>query len=541
MKAPYSVVVLAIPLVLGCTAPGPDRASPNLQAQAGRGATVEKSVTIAQLNAVKTYTSWDFSNTTGGGAALVEVHTEGLVSGDGDGNPTPRLALWIPSLEDQTISIQPDGRMRTTWALRPAVTWQDGAPLTAADVAFTWRVARDPDIPVAGAPAALIQQIDSVAVEDPLTVTIIWKTTFYQAVELGVRNLWLLPSHLLATAFEGDKQAFLALPYFTSEYVHLGPFRLVDFGLGEHQVFERFDGYFRGRPKLDRVILRSIADPNIVLTNVRAGAVDVAAEKTLPTDVAVTLRDEWVRNSGGTVVGRQDAWPFIQFQFDPALAQASEIGRDLRIRRGLLLAIDRDALRNLALPGFLDTSADTFVLKRDPRATRPRRCRDRRLLAPTRARRRGAGSTPKGQPESRMAGDVPRSIHVGARYRGDHLRSAGRARARSSAKPVAREERQPLRQSGVGPTARSFRPHTRPPGARRNPEADRRDRRHRPTHLAGLLSYDFRGGQERRAWPHGGLSRDSRAVHRSRPHVEKRLYVGPRSLGRGPGAPRVQH
>ena len=61
---------------------------------------------------------------------------------------------------------------------------------------------------------------------------ITWSATSYRAVDLSHRNLWLFPSHLLGEAFAGDKQAFLVLPYFSTGYVNLGPFRLVDFPAG---------------------------------------------------------------------------------------------------------------------------------------------------------------------------------------------------------------------------------------------------------------------------------------------------------------------
>src|SRR5207248_9550705 len=39
--------------------------------------------------------------------------------------------------------------------------------------------------------------------------------------------------------------------------------------------FDRFDGYYAGRPPLDRVILKVIADPNTLIANILSGNVDV--------------------------------------------------------------------------------------------------------------------------------------------------------------------------------------------------------------------------------------------------------------------------
>ena len=55
---------------------------------------------------------------------------------------------------------------------------------------------------------------------------------------------------------------FLDLPYFTEQYVNLGPFRLVDFGLGQNMVFERFNDFYLGRPKISRIVTH----PNLTQT-----------------------------------------------------------------------------------------------------------------------------------------------------------------------------------------------------------------------------------------------------------------------------------
>lgn len=101
--------------------------------------------------------------------------------------------------------------------------------------------------------------------------------------------------------------------------------------------------------------------------NLHAGAVDIAAEKLFPSDTYVQIRDEWARTGEGMLLERQDNWPYVRFQFDAQWARPVEMSRDVRIRRGLLYGIDRDALRETVLPGFAGTSGDTFMVARDPR------------------------------------------------------------------------------------------------------------------------------------------------------------------------------
>jgi peptide/nickel transport system substrate-binding protein len=321
---------------------------------------------VAQTTTVHAYNLREFSNPSGGGAALVEIHTAGLVSQDATGNPEPRLASRLPKLEDGTIVALPDGRMETTWKMRPNVQWHDGAPFTADDIVFSLDVARRLDI--LSSTAAPIRQVDSVRASDPMTVVVTWKTTFYRALDLTYRTLWPYPKHILGDALEADPERFEALPYFSTDYVHLGPFRLVEFGQGDMQVFERFDSYFLGRSKVDKIIIRTISDPNAVLANLKAGAIDMASESTLAANAAVSLRTEWQESGAGSVFDRQDNWRALWVQFDPQWVRPVELSQDARIRRGLLLGYDRYAISEFLFPGFPNSRSDGFVLSRDPRS-----------------------------------------------------------------------------------------------------------------------------------------------------------------------------
>ena len=54
----------------------------------------------------------------------------------------PQLAEAVPSGEDVR-----EGPLRVTFHLRPEARWSDGAPVTSADVVFTWRTMMDPAQP----------------------------------------------------------------------------------------------------------------------------------------------------------------------------------------------------------------------------------------------------------------------------------------------------------------------------------------------------------------------------------------------------------
>ncbi|MBM2811726.1 MAG: hypothetical protein HW416_2485 [Chloroflexi bacterium] len=361
------VVALLTTSVLAC-APAGTSSLPGASSAPAPVPEVRKTITVGQLNTLKAFASWDFNDTSGGGATLVEIHAIGLVSMDNQGNRLGRLAARMPSLDDGSVMILPDGRMQVTWTLRQGLTWQDGASFSADDLVFSWEVNRTPEIPVSGQQVNVVRNVDSVYATDASTYVMVWKRPYYRALDMGIRNYWVFPKHLLAEAFQGDKQAFMAQPYFTTEYVHLGPFRIADFQAGVQQTFRRVDGYFLGRPKIDTVVIKNVRDPNALFANLLAGAVDVVGERTLSGDLFLQLRDDWAQSGGGTVVDRQYNWRYLQVQHGQQWTRPLELAQDVRVRRGLLRALDREAIRQFIYPGFDDTGADSFMLKADSRA-----------------------------------------------------------------------------------------------------------------------------------------------------------------------------
>src|ERR1051325_11139938 len=68
---------------------------------------------------------------------------------DDRGVPLPYLVEALPQLGSDSWQVFPDGRMRTTYRLRPDLTWQDGTPLTASDFQFGFRVYSAPGVGLA--------------------------------------------------------------------------------------------------------------------------------------------------------------------------------------------------------------------------------------------------------------------------------------------------------------------------------------------------------------------------------------------------------
>ncbi|MBM2809687.1 MAG: hypothetical protein HW416_446 [Chloroflexi bacterium] len=372
MLGSRNIIVLAVVALVGCASPGPGASGGQAAPGGGRENVPRqtKTLTIGQINTIPAYGPWDFSNTSGGGSAIIELHSLGLkTSTRTGGGDEPRLAAKLPSFDDGTMVIQPDGRLVVTWTLRQDVKFHDGHPMTADDVAFSWRLIMRPDLLSSRRDYwTLATNVEAV---DSSTIRMTWPTTFFKALDMGADKVWIFPKHILGEPLDTikDRDAFLSQPFFTTQYLNTGPFRVVDWGMGEVQVLEAFDGYFLGRPRIDRVIIRSIGDVNTMAVNLKSRALDMLSEKTLSLNLFFDLRDEWARTGEGIVPSRQENWRYIWFQFHPEYAKPLELAQDVHLRRGLFHSLDRDGLRELLLPGVEYTSADTFMPESDARTS----------------------------------------------------------------------------------------------------------------------------------------------------------------------------
>src|SRR5438093_13357531 len=145
-----------------------------------------------------------------------------LALDDGTGTFIPQLAYELPSIEKGTWRVNPDGTMDTTWKLRPNVKWHDGHPFTSADLMFTYQLNKDPDLVP---PTSATSRMESVTAPDDLTFLVHWSAPYLIAERDTLTEI--APRHLLADAYAADKTRFIGLPYLTSEFVGLGPYRMV--------------------------------------------------------------------------------------------------------------------------------------------------------------------------------------------------------------------------------------------------------------------------------------------------------------------------
>lgn len=282
---------------------------------------------------------------------LVALAFSGLVRpGPGDS--------WMPDLAERWTADE-DGRT-WTFVLRSDAAWQDGVPVTSADVAFTISLLKDPAYE---GPSASSWSEVSVTTPDPRTVTFRLATPLAGFLELARQPI--VPAHLL----EGVPADRLAGHPSVLQPVGSGPFRIVSWS-ADRALLEAAS--FVSVP--NEGLAPSTATPTASPTRrplPDLGAIEmryfgteadlVAAYERGELDAAVGLSAQAARELGSRPGSRLLRYPTTTLSAVVLNLRVSHRElRDARVRRALLAALDRGALIDRVLAG-LAVQADGLI------------------------------------------------------------------------------------------------------------------------------------------------------------------------------------
>ena len=224
----------------------------------------------------------------------------------------------------ESFTVADDG-LSIYFRLRRNVRWHDGAPFTARDVLYTYRVIIDPKTPTAYSED--FKQVASVTAPDPFTVVVRYRAPFAPA--LASWGTSILPAHLL------DGQDITRSPL-ARQPVGTGPFRFKEWVSGQKIVLEANPDYFDGRPYLDRYVYRVIPDTSTMYMELKAGGVDMMGL----TPVQYARQTDTSRFRGAFNKYRYPSNSYLYLGYN----LRHPLFKDLRIRRAMTAAIDKDEL-----------------------------------------------------------------------------------------------------------------------------------------------------------------------------------------------------
>lgn len=225
----------------------------------------------------------------------------------------------------ESWEVSADG-LQYTFRLQPGVTWHDGTPFTADDVKFTIDLVKNPES--GSYLAAKFPAISEVTVQDPATAVIALSEPNAALLD-ALSFLVMLPKHALEAILPAD---LVQSDWWFTTPIGTGPFMWSQYAPGEYVELVAYDNYWRGRPKLDRLINRYYKEPGAAIIALRAGEIDFTYATA---DEAMALEGE----PGFQVIsGPSQVVNYLGFNLqDPRFA-------DVRIRQAFMYAIDRQTI-----------------------------------------------------------------------------------------------------------------------------------------------------------------------------------------------------
>ncbi len=239
-------------------------------------------------------------------------------------------AKTVPCLATKWEAI--NGNKKWRFHLRKGVIFHNGEKFTAEDVIFTLDFTKNPENKLGR--RAKIKGYAWKMIDD-YTVDVFREDG--KLVDPLMPPVWL-PIQMLPK----DTVSKMALGELARRPIGTGPFRFVEWRDGEQVTLEAFDGYWGGRPKIDKVIFKTIPEIATRIVAVKTGDVDLISDvppeeiESLEADPNVkVIKKPSLYNMMLTL--RCDEGPFKD---------------DINLRKAVAYAIDIDAISNDLLGGY---------------------------------------------------------------------------------------------------------------------------------------------------------------------------------------------
>jgi peptide/nickel transport system substrate-binding protein len=284
---------------------------------------------------------------------------------DADWHNTCVVCTVLPTLDNGLVTLETraDGKpgMAVRVTFRDDQFWADGEKVTTEDLVFTARVGHDPASGFANTRSW--GRVERVEVIDAHTAVL----HFDEVSTLYDRLPDVLPAHVEGPVFArapgveyGKQSLYNRAP--ETPGLWNGPYRVASYASGTLITLEPNPAWRGEAPHFKRIIIKAIENTAALQSNLLAGDIDMA-----PGDAPSLTIDQVLQLRGQ----QPDRFTYL---FKPALTYEhvdlnldNPILADLRVRRALLLALDRQTMVARLFEG-LQPVADGFINPLDPMA-----------------------------------------------------------------------------------------------------------------------------------------------------------------------------
>jgi peptide/nickel transport system substrate-binding protein len=219
-----------------------------------------------------------------------------------------------------------------TFHLVHNATFHDGTPVTSADVAWTLNEHMEKE----GAAIGFVEDIESIDTPDDFTVKVTLKEP--DAAFLAGLGFFYGPKVLPKHLYEGTDWS---MNDYNSNPVGCGPFKFVEWQKGSHITFEANEDYYRGRPHLDRFVMRFYAMESLI-NAFETGDIKYSYENIPISEVVRLQKDSKYRIEPNRI-------PLVYWM---GFNLAVEPFDDARVRKAFALAIDREDISQRVFQGI---------------------------------------------------------------------------------------------------------------------------------------------------------------------------------------------
>jgi len=259
--------------------------------------------------------------------------------GSGDHNqPILDLASGFPTQQNGGIS--PNGKVWTIH-IRSGVKFQDGVPLTADDVAFTYNYI------IKNQMANYLNYVQGIETAKALNQSTVQLTCAHpmapgymetQSVPILPQHIWEHVSPSAAITSYGDKPPIIGS----------GPFETVGYVKGSYIEMVRNPYYYGKMPTIDTIYFEAYQNADTMVSDLTKGKLDGAWG--IP--VAEFKQLQSVKGVKAIAYPFYE-WDYLQFNcYDKASSLGNPVLRDWRFRNALNYAIDKQRLCDLAYDGL---------------------------------------------------------------------------------------------------------------------------------------------------------------------------------------------
>lgn len=346
-------------LLVGCGA--------NASSQADSGQSETQTIKTAQAQEVTNDNS------------TLDIGTTNTISGLNTFNTSDVAGQWVerfmyPSLLDQPeagvfepniATITTEDNQVYTITVGEDVTWSDGVPMTADDVAYNFNLMANPDVETAGSSfiksiegvdesGKLIEGADTISgidLVDDKTLTITLKTPTdpaYVYENIGFKIL-LAPKHVVE---QEDIYNLGSSTFATAPTVSGGPYKFDHYETGSYVKLVANENYHKGAPEIKDVIIHIMDSTGMVIA-LQAGELDMTAGGGI---ALIPISDIKFLEQNDNIHVESNYGTSVQFMYIN-----NEKFDNATFRKALLTAIDRDRMADGLLQGEGEVIPTTYT------------------------------------------------------------------------------------------------------------------------------------------------------------------------------------